>query len=140
MDATRTVLLAEDDEAQREALANLLTRHGCDVVAVGSGTEAVALASYRLPELAVLDMLLPGDSGFQVARALKDLSAGRVPVIMISGHTSAAHRDYALSVGVDAFLAKPIDPTSLFAATDELCPPPTRVVFRPSRRAALTGS
>src|SRR5262245_31025438 len=100
MDTVRTVLLAEDKTSLRDTLATALSRHGFEVVAVGFGTDAITAASGRLPDLAVLDMLLPGESGFQVARFVKDLSADRVPVIMISGHVSAAHRDYALASGV----------------------------------------
>jgi DNA-binding response OmpR family regulator len=133
--------VAEDEALQREALTEFLTRHGYEVLAVGSGSDAVAAVSERLPDLAILDMLLPGESGFHVAGVIKDLSAGRVPVIMISGNTSAAHRDYALAAGVDTFLAKPFDPTRLLELADSLCPPATpRVVFRTERRAALTSS
>jgi DNA-binding response OmpR family regulator len=139
MDATRTVLLAEDEALLRETLAALLAQHGYEVVAVGSGTEAVAAAADRMPDLAILDMMLPGESGFHVTRVVKDLSAGRVPVIMMSGNTSAAHRDYALASGVDSFLAKPFDPARLLELIDSLCPPVPRVVFRAARRAALTG-
>jgi DNA-binding response OmpR family regulator len=140
MDATWTVLLAEDDALLRETLAEILTRRNYAVVSVRSGTEAIAAAAEHLPDLAILDMMLPGESGFHVAGVIKDLSAGRVPVIMISGNTSAAHRDYALAAGVDTFLAKPFDPDRLLEVADALCPPaPPRVVFRTARRAALTG-
>src|SRR5436309_3971763 len=86
MDVLRTVLLAEDEAILRETLAEVLTRHGYEVVAVGTGTEAIAAAADRLLDLAVIDMLLPGESGFQVTGVVKDLSAGRVPVIMMSGN------------------------------------------------------
>jgi DNA-binding response OmpR family regulator len=138
MDLTRTVLLAEDEAILRDTLAVALAHHGYEVVAIGTGTEAIAAAADRLPDLAIIDMLLPGESGFQVTGVVKDLSAGRVPVIMMSGNTSAAHRDYALAAGVDAFLPKPFDPDRLLELADSLCPPVTpRVVFRTARRACV---
>lgn len=139
MDATRTVLLAEDDDTQRDTLVAFLAKHGYEVVAVANGTDALAAAAARLPGLAILDMMLPGESGLRVARAVKDLSDDRVPVIMVSGNASAAHRDYALSVGVDAFLPKPYDPDNLLAAAESLCPPLPWAVIRPAR-AAVVGS
>ena len=137
MDGVRTVLLAEDDDSQRESLTALLAHHGYEVTAVATGSEALAAAAARLPGLALLDMMLPGESGFQVARGVKDLSADRVPVIMVSGNASAAHRDYALSVGVDAFVPKPYDPDRLLAAVAALCPPAPWAVIRPARAAAV---
>lgn len=139
MDSARTVLLAEDEATLRDTLAVALADRGYEVVAVGCGAEAAAAAADRLPDLVVVDMLLPGESGFQVAQVVKDLSAGRVPVIMISGNTSPAHRDYALASGVDAFLPKPFDPDALLDLADALCPAATRVVIKTARRAALTG-
>ena len=139
MDTPRTVLLAEDEADLRELLATALRQHGYQVVAVDAGDAAIGWAADRLPDLAVVDMMLPGQSGFRVAEVIKELSAGRVPVIMISGNTSAAHRDYAFAAGVDTFLPKPFDPDRLTKAADSLCPPTApRVVFRPGRAAALT--
>jgi len=140
LDTPRTVLLAEDEADLRDLLATALRQHGYHVVAVDAGDTAIGWAADHLPDLAVLDMMLPGHSGFRVAEVIKELSAGRVPVIMISGNTSAAHRDYAFASGVDTFLPKPFDPERLAEVADSLCPPAApRVVFRPGRTAALTG-
>ena len=140
LDTPRTVLLAEDEADLRDVLATALRQHGYQVIALDAGDTAIGWAADHLPDLAVVDMMLPGQSGFRVAEVIKELSAGRVPVIMISGNTSAAHRDYAFASGVDAFLPKPFDPDRLTRAADSLCPPTApRVVFRPGRAAALTG-
>jgi DNA-binding response OmpR family regulator len=140
LDTPRTVLLAEDEAELRDLLAATLRQHGYHVVAVDGGDAAIGRASEQTPDLVVVDMMLPGESGFRVAAVVKELSAGRVPVIMISGNTSAAHRDYAFAAGVDTFLPKPFDPDRLIEVADALCPPAgPRAVFQPARRAALTG-
>jgi DNA-binding response OmpR family regulator len=79
-------------------------------------------------------MMLPGQSGFQITQHLKDLSEGRVVVLMISGNSSAAHRDYASVTGVDRFLAKPFSPAKVMEIVEELCPP------KPTARINGSGS
>jgi DNA-binding response OmpR family regulator len=107
MAAYLTVLLVEDDPDLLDALAVILRRHGYRVVTAADGNVAADLIRQELPDVAVVDMLLPGRSGFQLTDLLRERSNGRVPVVMISGHASAAHRDFALATGVDRFLAKP---------------------------------
>ena len=123
MSSPRTVLLAEEEAELRDALATVLHRHGYEVVAVGDGAEAAELAARELPDLAVIDMLLPGQSGFRVAELVKLRSDGRVPVVMIAENSSAAHRDYALAAGIDAFLPVPFPLSALATVARALCPP-----------------
>ena len=122
MGLPRTVLLVEDDDDLREAMAFALRRHGYEVVTAGDGSEAERLIAEQLPDLGVFDLLLPGVSGFQLTRLVKERSDGRVPVVVISGNSSAAHRDYAFACGGDAFLPKPFDSADLTAAATRHCP------------------
>jgi DNA-binding response OmpR family regulator len=124
-----TVLLATNDPELLNALGFTLNHHGYHVVTAQSGDGAVALADIQLPNVAVLDMLLPGQSGFLLTRLLKERSNGRVPVVMISEQTAAAHRDYAFAAGVDRFIEKWMAPTRLLEIVESLCPltaPPRR--------------
>jgi two-component system KDP operon response regulator KdpE len=108
-----TVLVAEDDPQVREVGCQTLERHGYQLLVAADGAAALEVLADHSPDLAVLDMMLPGPSGFQVAQALREQSGGRVFVVMMSGNASPAHRDYAFAAGVDRFLAKPFSMSKL---------------------------
>jgi DNA-binding response OmpR family regulator len=119
-----TVLLVTNEPELLDALGFSLNHQGYHVVPALTGDRAVELLLRQLPDLAVLDMLLPGQSGFQLTRLLKERSDGRVPVVMISDQTAPAHRDYAFAAGVDWFLEKWLAPSRLLQAVEMLCPLP----------------
>lgn len=102
-----TVLLVEDNLTLQNALAGCLARWEFRVVTFDCGREALAWLDQHKPDLAILDMMLPKVSGFTLARSIKDRTAERTPVIMISANTSLAHRHYAFASGADRFLTKP---------------------------------
>lgn len=124
MVASRTVLLVEDEPVLRSAMATVLRRRGYEVIDAANAAEAEDVLARGLPDLLVAAMMLPGRSGFQVVRLVRERSDGRVPVVMVSGIASPAHRDYAYASGVDAFLAKPFSAADLAVLADELCPLP----------------
>lgn len=139
VNSRRRILLVEDDEGIREAVEYALRRQGYHVVAMEDGDQACNWLARELPDLAVVDMMMPGSSGFVVARTIKEKSGERVPVLMMSGNTTTAHRDYAYAAGADIFLRKPFLPEELIDAVVSLCPP---VVESPSPtpRSATSGS
>lgn len=122
MDGSRTILLVEDEPHLREAMAFALRRRGYEVLTAVDAHEADDLLARGLPDLLVVDMLLPGPSGFQVVRSVRERSDERVPVLMASGNSSSAHRNYAYAAGVDAFLAKPFALAELVGQAEALCP------------------
>ena len=114
-----TILLVEDSKFLRVATERILTRAGYQVICAGDGDEALALAGSRLPDLIVLDMLLPKLSGPEVLRSLKknDLTA-RIPVVVLSG-LSQNNGPKLVQEGADAFIEKGslrADPGRLLAA------------------------
>ena len=117
-----TVLLATDEQELLDALGFALNHRGYHVITALSGDGAVALMELELPDIAVIDMLLSGQSGFQLTRHLKERSDGRVPVVMISDQIATAHRDYAFAAGVDRFLEKWLAPARLLEIVESLCP------------------
>jgi two-component system, OmpR family, response regulator len=138
MRTPRNVLLVEDNDDLRELMANVLRREGYEVVCTADGVETEQLLQRGLPELAVVDMMLPGSSGFQVTRLVKELSDGRIPVVMMSGNSSPAHCDYAHAAGADAFLSKPFEPSALREIVARLCPNDRPVAnTRPLRAAVI---
>ena len=114
-----TILLVEDSKFLRVATERILTKAGYQVICAGDGDEALALAGSRLPDLIVLDMLLPKLSGPEVLRSLKkkDLTA-HIPVVVLSS-LSQNNGPKLVQEGADAFIEKGsllADPGRLLAA------------------------
>jgi CheY-like chemotaxis protein len=114
-----TILLVEDSKFLRVATERILTKAGYQVICAGDGDEALAQAGSRLPDLIVLDMLLPKLSGPEVLRSLKrnDLTA-HIPVVVLSS-LSQNNGPKLMQEGADAFIEKGsllADPGRLLAA------------------------
>jgi two-component system phosphate regulon response regulator PhoB len=101
-----TILLVEDSKFLRAATERILTQAGYQVICAGDGDEALVLAGSRLPDLIVLDMLLPKLSGPEVLRSLKnnDLTA-HIPVVVLSSLSQNNGPKLVLE-GADAFIEK----------------------------------
>jgi DNA-binding NarL/FixJ family response regulator len=111
-----TVLVADADAKTRTLVADLLARAGYLAVLSKDGDEALAVGRSERPELAVLDVGLPGISGYEVCRALKDEFGERLQVILVSGsRTEPCDRAAGLLIGADDYVTKPFDPGELLA-------------------------
>lgn len=109
-----TVLVADDESEARTEIVTALARAGYDTRAAKTGEEALAWADGETPALAILDICLPGISGYQVCRDLKDRFGEGLPVICISAvRTESYDRVAALLVGADDYLVKPVAPDEL---------------------------
>ncbi len=120
------VLLVEDDDDNRELMAEVLAGAGYDVVSAASGSDGLRTLSERSVDVVVTDIGMPGMGGLEVARAAKAI-APAVPVVVVTGW--AEREDIAQARGreVDAVLIKPIDPDALASAVGDLVrgrPPP----------------
>ncbi len=124
MSRAHTVLLVEDDPDLRDAVELLLHRKGYHVVSTGDGLRAVELAAAHRVDVALVDLLIPGQSGFQVATELKARHGDGVRVVVMSANDSTAHQDYAIASGAERFLPKPFTTTQLFDTLAAFCPPP----------------
>jgi CheY-like chemotaxis protein len=118
-----TVLVAEDQPDLREALARSLRRRGFTVTTAADGNEAADKLEIEVPRLSLVEMLLPGQSGFRIAQKIKERTDGRGAVVMLA-YTAGAHRDYALELGIDRFALKPFSPADLVESIIPICPPP----------------
>jgi serine phosphatase RsbU (regulator of sigma subunit)/DNA-binding response OmpR family regulator len=114
-DLAGNLLLVDDDEAKRYVLATWLRRAGHTVTEVGTGEDA--LGKIGAAELVLLDVNLPGMSGFEVCRLIKsDPQTAAIPVIQVSATAVAvADRAHGLTQGADAYLVEPIEPAELLA-------------------------
>jgi two-component system phosphate regulon response regulator PhoB len=111
-----TILLVEDEPAQREMLAYNLQAAGMQVVATDDGAEAELLVAEAEPDVVLLDWMLPGVSGIELCRRLKAASATRdIPVIIVSARTEEADRVRGLDTGADDYVVKPYSVAELIA-------------------------
>ncbi len=112
--AVKTVLVVEDFEDNRFMMRRLLEMSGYRVVEAVNGREAVDKAVSERPDLILMDLQLPRLNGFAVARFVRQTDALRdVPIIVVSAHDPAKHRNLALAAGCNAYVQKPIDFDSL---------------------------
>ncbi len=124
---TGSVLVVEDDEGQRQLITSLLDRAGYATVGAASGEEALLAASSAQPVLVIVDVKLPGMSGYEVCRALKDAFGPELPVLFVSGvRTEAFDRTAGLLVGADDYIVKPFDPGEFVARVRTRVSPPGR--------------
>lgn len=108
------VLVLDDDDGYRALIATVLDSAGYAVAEAATGEQAIELASLHPPALAVLDICLPGISGYQVCRQLRDLFGDGLPIVFVSGvRTESFDRVAGLLVGADDYLEKPIAPDEL---------------------------
>ncbi len=117
-DPGATVLLVEDDDDNRELMAEVLESAGYVVVSVGSGAEALRQLQARRVDVVVTDVGMPGTGGLEVARAAKRVDPA-VPVVVVTGY---AERDDIVSARgreIDEVLVKPVDPDGLTGAVSK---------------------
>lgn len=112
-DAT-TVLVAEDDADIRLMMLTLLSMKGYKTAEARDGQETLDVARALRPDVILMDLQLPRINGFVVARLVRQTEALRaVPIIVVSAHDPAKHRNLALAAGCNAYVQKPIDFDSL---------------------------
>lgn len=104
-----TILVVEDNEASRDALARRLQRRGYEVLLAVDGQQAVSVAQKSKPDLILMDLGLPIIDGWEATRQLKaDASTKHIPIIVLSAHAMTNDRDLALAAGGDDFDTKPV--------------------------------
>ncbi len=113
------IIVADDDPVFLGMLTQTLEKAGHVVGAVGDGQSAVAAIALKQPDLAILDINMPGCSGVDAVRQLR--LSGRaqdIPVIMLTGRNSNKDSDIAYRAGADDYISKPLDPDLLLACVD----------------------
>jgi CheY-like chemotaxis protein len=106
----RRVLVVDDNIDAAETLADGLRLVGHEVEVVHDGHSALETAGLALPEVAVLDIGLPGMTGHDLARALREMAAGRpLRLIALSGYGQESDRKRSLEAGIDVHFTKPVE-------------------------------
>jgi len=102
------VLIAEDEETIVESLSFLMEKEGYDVSVATDGQMAIAMIVRDLPDMVLLDVMMPGCDGFDVVRAVRENPQTRpVPIMMLTAKTREVDRRKGLELGVDDFVTKP---------------------------------
>lgn len=115
-------LLIVDDDADSRALLELILARDCHRVSIATcGHEALAAAIAHMPDLILLDVLMPDMSGYEVATQLRaNATTKHIPILMLSAMNDRSTALRALDAGADAFLARPIDRRDLCRHVTEL--------------------
>lgn len=112
----RNILIVDDEAPIREMIAVALEMAGYDCLEADSAQQAHAIIVDRKPDLILLDWMLPGTSGIELARRLKrDELTGDIPIIMLTAKGDELSRIKGLELGADDYLAKPFNPDELVA-------------------------
>lgn len=113
---TARILIADDEVNQLELLSFNLAQEGHVVEKAQDGEEALTIATEWLPDIVILDWMMPGLSGIEVCRALRSQSSTRhIPIIMLSARGEEGDRTLGLDVGADDYVTKPFSPRELVA-------------------------
>jgi two-component system, OmpR family, response regulator RegX3 len=156
MAGRRTILMVEDETSITEPLAEALDREGFATRVAGTVADAISAADDEMPDLVLLDVMLPDGSGYDVARSLRERS--NVPIIMLTARGEETDRIVGLELGADDYIVKPFSAREVAAriravlrrAGDAPAATPTAqakqrllrvgpVKVDPSRRAASVG-
>ncbi len=117
----KTVLIVDDEERNRRLLEVFASSDGYRTLTATNGEQGLLLARTERPDVVLLDLMMPGMDGFEVARKLKDQAeTAHIPVIVVSSLDDAASRGRMQDCGVDRILGKPIDRWELSRSIAEL--------------------
>ena len=115
------ILVVDDDPGNREVLEELLRMRGYPVVTAASGYEALELVRTATPDLVLLDVNMPGLSGYEVCEKLRQDPASRLlPIVIVTALEGQEEKIRAIEAGADDFLNKPINPPELVACVKSL--------------------
>ncbi len=116
----KKILVVDDDFEIIESIRYALEGAGHEVVIARDGNQGLALAERELPDLMILDMMMPKRSGFLVLEKLRRVREVPLPVIMITGNEGSRHKAYAELLGVADYIRKPFAMDRLLGAVDRL--------------------
>src|SRR5580693_5836982 len=115
------ILVADDNEANRELLSALLNAEGYEVVCAADGQQAIARVGSDAIDVALLDVVMPRPTGFEVCQAMKSNPATRlIPVVLLTSLNSESDRIHGIMCGADEFLNKPVNKIELLARVHSL--------------------
>ncbi len=119
--AIQKILVVDDSATDRLYLTEILENNGFEVVTATSGEESLQLAESESPDLILMDIVMPGMTGFEATRKLtKNALTSHIPIVICSGKASVTDRPWGMRMGAKECLAKPISPADLLAFIDQI--------------------
>lgn len=116
-----TALVIEDSAAEREIIVGYLQQAGVNALIAKTGEEALEQLTVNIPDVIVLDIVLPGRSGFEICRDLKAREKTcKIPIIMCSTKSSEMDKFWGMKQGADAYLAKPLNKDEFISTVNKL--------------------
>jgi CheY-like chemotaxis protein len=117
----KTILLADDEANLRMLVHTTLDDPQYRILEAADGTAALELARHEHPDLLVLDWMMPGMTGIEVARVLRqDMQTARIPIIMLTAKGQEKDKEMGRALGVHAYLIKPFSPLELLEKVQEV--------------------
>src|SRR5580692_7429016 len=115
------ILVADDDDNNRDLLVEILSGESHHVICAENGDQALEAIRRNSVDLALLDVMMPGKTGFEVCRAIKSEPETRfIPVVLVTGLSRIDERIQGITCGADDFLSKPVNRLELLARTRSL--------------------
>jgi twitching motility two-component system response regulator PilH len=114
--AIQKILVVDDSPTERYFLSDVLTKNGFTVSTAENGEDALAKIKADKPQLILMDIVMPGQNGFQVTRAItRDPETQEIPVIICTSKGQETDRIWGLRQGARDYIVKPVDPQELLA-------------------------
>lgn len=114
------VLVVDDSPTETFKISSVLNKHGYDVLTADSGEQGVSIAKKELPDVVLMDIVMPGLNGFQATRQLsKDASTSKIPVVIVTTKDQQTDRVWGQRQGAKAYLTKPVDEKLLLKTIKE---------------------
>ena len=115
------VLIVDDSPSQLIGLKRIAEKLGHEVITAEDGSAGVEVAKRELPDLILMDVVMPGQNGFQLTRAItRDPLYADVPIIMCTSKNQETDRVWGMRQGARGYITKPVDPAELQAKMDAL--------------------
>lgn len=119
--SARKILIVDDSATERFFMASLLSKQGYEVITAENGDEAIEKVQAEKPSVVIMDVVMPGKSGFQATRAIaRDPAMKDVHVILCTSKNAESDRIWGLRQGAKDYLVKPVDPETLLAKISSL--------------------
>jgi twitching motility two-component system response regulator PilH len=116
------VLIVDDSPTETHKLTSMLEKHGHSVSCAGNGEEGVEKARRELPDIVLMDVVMPGLNGFQATRQLaRTQETAAIPVIIVTTKDQETDRVWGMRQGAKQYLTKPVNETELIKAITQLC-------------------
>ena len=110
----KKIIAVDDDREVREIMTFVLSRHGFQVETASSGQQLQHLLNLQLPDLIILDVMMPGEDGYHICRSLRDdPRTQHIPVMIITAHAEDIYKRISLDLGAAQHITKPFHPLEL---------------------------